>query len=88
MVVPILSVTAIGLFVALRRQHGTAPTRALAGAGVAGAWAGFLVFFLIGVLADILLLGAVWPMLIGHLGAYGVARLAAGNRARAGVLAG
>ena len=84
MLIPIISVTAIGLAVALRHHNRDVGAGPLAGAGLTGAWVGFLVFGLAGVIADVLLFGHVWPLLFGHLGAYGTARLAVSNRARAG----
>lgn len=83
MFIPFISVTLIGLAVAARRQNSRVGLGPLVGAGLVGAWIGFAVFGTAGIVADLILFGGFWPLLFGHLGALGTARLAVGNRAKA-----
>lgn len=83
MIVPLLSVSLIGIVVALNRRGPGLPAGPLVGAGLAGAWIGFLAGGALGALVDVFIIGGFWPFLVGHAGALAVARLASGNRARA-----
>lgn len=86
MLIPILSVSAIGAFIALRRQTSNVGAGPLMAAGLTGAWAGYLAGWLAGILVDIILIAGFWPVLVGHLAAVGTARLAVHNRNRQAAL--
>ena len=83
MIVPFLTVTAIGLWTASSRRGGRVSAGPIAGAGVVGAWLGFLAGAVAGGVVDLVLFGGFWPVLVGHVGAVAVSRLAVSNRARA-----
>lgn len=88
MFIPLLSVSAIGAAVALRRQGAAVGTGPLLGAGLAGAWIGFLLGGAVGVVADVVLFGGFWPVLLGHVGALAMARTTVRNRGRAALPSG
>ncbi len=81
MIIPFLTVTLIGAVVALNRRPAAAPLPPLMGAGIAGAWVGFVLGGILGVFVDLLIIGGFWPFLLGHAGALALARVTASNRA-------
>ncbi|WP_370326090.1 hypothetical protein [Euzebya sp.] len=85
MLIPWISVTAIGLWAGFRLHSRAAGTPPVIGAGVVGAWVGFLVGGFAGAVFDVLMIGGFWPFLFGHVGAAVLGRIAASNRARAAI---
>lgn len=73
MILPLLSVTAIGLVVGL--ALGAAERSVLRGVlrAVAGAWVGFAVGALVGLAVDVVAGSGAWLGWVGHLGALGYA---------------
>ncbi|MDY7102695.1 MAG: hypothetical protein S0880_16055 [Actinomycetota bacterium] len=69
MIVPLLSVTLIGVVVAMR-QSGSRSLRAGTGQVVIGAWAGFLLGAVATIVVDVFTGIGPWVTLVGHLGAY------------------
>ena len=84
MLIPFISVTAIGLWAALSRPEGTAPDGSRAGrigAGVACAWLGFVGGAVVGMVVGWLLPFGFWAVLGGHLAAWWLAHRAVANHA-------
>lgn len=75
MFVPLLSVTLIGVVVAMR-QSGSRSLRAGTGQVIGGAWIGFVLGAVATILLDVITGIGPWVTLVGHVGAYLGARTA------------
>jgi hypothetical protein len=70
MIFPLLSVSLIGLFVALRRAPDWIPQSRAIRNGLIGGWAGYVAGAVIGFVVGFVLPTSIWIGLIGHVAAF------------------
>lgn len=80
MVMPALSVTAIGIVVAVVAMFGKKPPMATLLRAFVGAWLGFLVGAVPGVVADVISGSGIYVAVVGHIGAAAGALVAVTGR--------
>lgn len=73
---PLVSVSLIGLWFALRAPAAAGPQSKLVKVALVGAWTGFALGALVGLVVNVLVIGSFWLGLLGHLAAILGARAA------------
>ncbi len=80
MIFPLISVTAIGLYFALRAPEGSDSIFRTARIALLGAWIGYLAGAGVGFIVEMAVIGGFWMGLTGHIGAYLAAKTATSGR--------